>query len=157
MTTTTELQAGRELDVLVAEKVMGLEIFSRNWPVQHFSDDTCEIAPEDWETKQPGRWGRQRDAVWKYRGRNIHGEEYSGLGRVPEYSTDIDAAWQVLEKFSEREYGKVRLTGSYYHGWYCSIFWGPGLDGEGETPEPVFGATAPEAICRAALKAVETT
>jgi hypothetical protein len=148
---------GRELDAAVAEEVMGREIFSREWPCIYFkSDETWEVAPEDYQTREPRRWGGQPEIVWKFSAVNIYGQPYSSLHRVPDYSTDIAAAWDVVEKIEALEYGKVRIDGSHYHGWHCSVCWGPGNDGEGEA-FGVPGATAPEAICRAALAAVRAT
>lgn len=67
--------------------------------------------------------------------------------RVPHYSTDIAAAWLVVERMTSQ-------------GWWLEIDHG-GVDwkitfyGLGDDPFPTERAdTAPEAICRAALEAV---
>lgn len=80
---------------------------------------------------------------------------YGGGYPVPDYSTDIAAAWGVVENFD----GEVTLYGpsaSYAGGeyrnrpaaWRCEI----DPDGEGLLT-PTFADTAPLAICLAALKA----
>ena len=78
-------------------------------------------------------------------------ESYSQL---PHYSTDIAAAWMVVEGLSKRFWPEV---GRMDNGtWYCEIV------GRGDTPAQVsngpiaheIAETAPLAICRAALKAV---
>ena len=56
---------------------------------------------------------------------------------TPRYSTDISAAWEVVEKFDEFELSKH--YGSNH--WYCCI---GGYCGDADT--------APLAICKAALK-----
>ena len=99
MTDTTTLAAGRELDALVAEKVMG-------WvPGAGFANDT----------------------YWSF-------------------STDIAAAWQVIEKMLNDGYGTSIADGP--HGW--SVAFGstekPFADADGDTPAL--------AICRAALAAL---
>lgn len=108
-------------------------------------DATVAVKVLGWKLNGP--WGRRCEWV---------GVSPDGTrAGVPYYSDNIAAAWEVVEKFEALEYGKVRLAGSHYHGWYCSICWGPGRDGEGEAYS-VFGATAPEAICRAAIAALRT-
>ncbi len=111
--------AGKEMDALVAEKVMG-------WP-------TTGMA-----------------AGASYREANM-----------PAYSTDIAAAWQVVEKLRTIGWfielnddrpptGKQR--------WNCWFHWpyGPVLPEEWPSGEPDAGVAgvAPEAICLAALAAV---
>lgn len=107
------MEAGPELNALVAEKVMGLKnVGMRN----HVQGE--DLFGED----QDG------DTVW-----------------VPAYSTDIAAAWLVVDKM--RQNGRVYLQGRL-NSWTfrCSP------DGielfEADAP------TAPLAICRAALAAV---
>ena len=78
------------------------------------------------------------DGVWDKRDL----EHYADALR---YSTDIAAAWQVVEKF--RPYIKVDARGLGDEEWVCSVWvGGPEIQGR--------GTTAPRAICRAALAAV---
>lgn len=113
------------MDALVAEKVMGLV--------------TC--------ADPVGRCdGAKLGLCWAYK----PGEAGSELQR---YSTDIAAAWQVLEKLRERFEAVAVVSDAQT---------GPGADPSkgwvcfGQRPHfQAEGVTAPEAICRAALKAVE--
>lgn len=68
-------QAGRELDVLVAERIMGLT------PLQVKADMTIITASRDWLD--------EGDYYW------IDGQVAREL---PHYSTDIAAAWLVVER-----------------------------------------------------------
>lgn len=115
----TALPAGRELDALVAEKVMGERRLSRNVDV-----------------------GDGREFRWK-----IHGEL---LENPPAYSTDIAAAWEVVEKLGKRfnVFVDYPTSGNVHAntGIMCDDF------GHGHTCADA--ATAPHAICLAALKAV---
>ena len=123
-----KLESGRELDDLVAEKVMGYRI-----PVQE----------------------------------SLIGNEWSP---IPHYSTDIAAAWQVIEKLTSQNAGPDKacieaiINTPKYPGWptyvrdgeeehqdeWC-VEWVDGID----TIDVAFGKTAPLAICRAALKIME--
>jgi len=40
---------------------------------------------------------------------------------VPSYFFDAGAACELLEALTGVPYGKVKLDGSHYHGWYCAI------------------------------------
>lgn len=102
------MQASRELDALVAEKVMGLE----PWP----GKAGCFKAPIvlHYQTPKPCL--------------------------PPEYSTDIAAAWQVVEKMQETCEVSIEQKGT---GWKVYF------DAEWRGAE-----TVPHAICLAALEAV---
>lgn len=103
------MEAGRELDALVAEKVMGL------------------------------------DCSWRCVTLDGTGRDRGPARRIKPYSTNIDAAWEVVEKLKENH--TVNIHG-YSDGWEVGLI-GPGsaaVDGQAET--------APHAICLAALKAV---
>lgn len=124
----TEVAAGRELDAEVAVRVMG------------------------WENLQSGAytpWGRDVCGTDP-----THEGGWDGAGRkpIPHYSTKIGDAWLVVEK--------LKFSVIYYEGrrkWYVGRFdggiWDHGpIDGD-LSPDPDHGyATAPEAICRAALQ-----
>ena len=77
------MEAGRELDALIAEKIIG-------WRVDYDSY-------RHW-TDIPGV--KAKDLILSEPGYIFHGEKT--IEDVPHYSTDIAAAWQVAEK--------VRLT-----------------------------------------------
>src|SRR3990167_1498198 len=114
------MEPGREMDALIAEKVMG------------------------WE-KAVNSWGNGADIGWNLPSLLPHDPERRTWSRDPlPYSTDISAAWQVVEKtrVGVRPYGA---------GWIA----------ESEDAGRMYGNsyqaiadTAPYAICLAALKAV---
>jgi hypothetical protein len=107
------LEAGKELDALVAEKVMGLNlVYVAN------SKDTL-----------------------------LDEEPYSAE-RTPEYSTDISAAMQVVEKIkgTPGEYEPFTMIDRGY--WEVGYFSGGYEDYNGWS---VRGDTLPLAICRSAL------
>lgn len=114
------MKPGRELNYLVAEKVMG-------WKY-HDSMIPCIYPP----------------GLLPYQ--NIYGHE------VPNYSTDIGAAWEVVEKFDFL----------YLYRWNnqpCKFECDPGeweckLSEKGTDGFLGIGKTAPEAICKASLLAV---
>jgi hypothetical protein len=86
--------------------------------------------------------------------RYADGQEYFGhlpwcLKPVPPYSTEIAAAWLVVERIG----GRFSLEWGGQHGWYCHMS-AKGADGEWRYGDGVTCETAPEAICRAALAAV---
>ncbi len=103
---------GKELDALIAEKVMGLAV------------EKFMINPP-----KPTGWVK------------LKLDTNSKSFELPKYSTDISAAWEVVEKF-------VPLSLDHTDGnWRC------GIAKEGEVYHA--GAeSAPHAICIAALKAV---
>ena len=129
-----EMKPGRELDMLVAEKVMGCY---RNGMGIFVNREGC------------------------YR------------SEIPNYSTDISAAWKVVEKIKRKEirgWGDIRLIwGNYGPGttpkgpcgamvypnelaWICVIE----QDVKGKSEFVSFAAeTAPHAICIASLLATE--
>lgn len=120
--------AGRELDALVAEKVMEW-IFH---PMQLMG--------------MPPTMSKE---FWTYR----DGESIHHVYDLPPYSTSIAAAWEVLEKLhGQKDYCQDTLLAcgveKTQYGYECLL---TGVDGEWhETAD-----TAPLAICLAALKAVE--
>lgn len=111
------MRAGRDLDALVAEKVMGTDVGDIFYDATH-----QEIMPS-----------------------------------VPSYSTDMAAAWQVVEHLLAK--GRplaLQAPGSYdmneeYHQF---TRWMAGFSGGVGFTEEVEADTAPLAICLAALKAV---
>ena len=110
MSNIDTMPAGREMDALVAEKVMGwADINSNAALVGGLCDDKRNWKP------------------------------------LPFYSTDIAAAWEVVEKI-KGNYGNCRFITEWVpkaKQWSCG---GDGYDCG-------WGKTAPLAICRAALKA----
>lgn len=134
MTTASDLPAGRELDALVAEKVMG-------WTFQTFPEGAC---PEvrHWHRTSP--IPEERSPEWAA----------SFIGACPPFSTDIAAAWTVVEKLRSLGFGVVidnlPSTSGRDVGWTVAVV--------GISTQDAFAGTAhtaPLAICRAALSAVK--
>lgn len=78
---------------------------------------------------------------------------YTVVSPAPRYSTDIAAAWRVVEKLASHNH---RLTledwrDSKHAGWSALVTLSNGHD-----TGDVIAETMPLAICRAALKAIET-
>lgn len=116
------MNPGRGLDALVAEKVMGLT-------VQHCAG---YVAPNGVDT------------TFIQLGYVKHASEMQTT-YVPYYSTDISAAWEVVEKLAPKE-DEFRITRYHLQEWSC-VF-------EFFNQSAVSADTAPMAICLAALKAV---
>ena len=121
-----EMQAGREMDALIAEKVMGWAVFYGEYKGYELLDD--EVAqgypPE---------------------------EEADGVPfEIPYYSTDIAAAWEVVERITEKrwKFKLRRLPGKDYMAYFQNLLRFP------IECESAPSGTAPLAICRAALKVV---
>ena len=107
-----DLKAGRELDALVAEKVMGIKLCRcyGQKPNEHNSSARCF--------------------------------DCKCINSSMAYSTDIAAAWEVVEKLAAYNPSKFLIE-------KCGA-WLVRFDDGTFTP----GETAPHAICLAALKAV---
>lgn len=116
------MKPGRELDALIAEKVMGLY--------------------KEPLSKRPG-YGLL------YSNRNPLTGECMAIGTLKFYSTDIAAAWEVVENFLSQgkdftlDSGPNRDTGIVFHSVRINDV------------NYTYSASAPHAICLAALKAVE--
>lgn len=107
------MKPGRELDAKVAEVVMELNL-------------SFQMEGED--TKLSG-----------YHYTENYGQRY--FSQIPRYSTDITAAWQVVEKMKEQHVFEI---GFEYGRWECSFDW-----------DESKASTAPYAICLAALEVVK--
>jgi hypothetical protein len=103
-------KSSRELDALVAEKVMGIRIEKY-------------IRPP---------FGKKVTL--------IEGGMYEDF--YPSYSTDIAAAWTIIEKLQDRQ---IRISNKALQGDYWWVY----IDNECAQ-----GSTLPEAICLSALKVV---
>lgn len=136
-------KAGRELDALVAEKVMGEQLMF----AQHiaFGVKIVEYNGQDPETDDG-------EIVLK---RLIDGRHTVLEASVPHRSTDIAAAWQVVEAFFNHKvevYPTKEITVEYgwlehpIAAWHCQIGW---HHATADTPSL--------AICLAALKAIGIT
>lgn len=116
--------AGRALDALVAEKVMGAKPVKTVWGKE--KQYSC------WSLGEPD-WYDDQGAS----------ELFNPL---PSYSTDIAAAWEVVAALQATRHVHISDTDDGSR-WVCEfIYGGPNALAE--------GSTLPEAICLAALKAV---
>jgi ABA sandwich protein len=139
-TTHGAMEAGRELDALVAEKVLGwTDVGMKKMYTIVGGDITAnelawaEVDGEESRGIAPGspqyEWGR-------------------GEFPVPRFSTDIAAAWQVVQELRKRDICvdiEVRENVSV---------WAPPPDGPMSIDWTSVADTAPHAICLAALRAV---
>lgn len=126
-TTTSGVGVGRELDALVAERVMG-------WEQHDFHHVGDFVRPDAW----------RRFAENGHFAHHIQPHEWMRWQDVPAYSTDIAAAWQVVEKMKAEGYEACIDSDS--DGDWSVIFT---MNGEGIWCS--VKKDAPLAICRAAL------
>jgi hypothetical protein len=134
------LDAGRELDAMVAERVMGWRWLNYRW---HDGTSKQLLWPSDAD-EQP----RGDDFDRLYDGRLVPWDI--------NYSTDIAAAWQVVEHFHEQRgwFVSIQSDGGWnFHNNGTTKGWEVTIGREGEA----FAPTLPLALCRAALKAVAAT
>ena len=71
---------------------------------------------------------------------------------IPHYSTDISAAWEVVEKLMEKKFSDGRPEQQLCLNGHGAPKWQAWFHPNTETLS--FGDTAPHAICLSALKAV---
>lgn len=147
------MPAGREMDALVAEKVMGLKRHSIiKAQIGGFCKPGCDGSSEDDEysgcscnEKGDGWKCKWCDSLWHSKPtREASMDNFCRFFRS--YSTDIAAAWEVVEKIG----GMLNLTSNPYNG---SGEWRASFNSPNPNP-PGYALTAQLAICRAALKAV---
>jgi hypothetical protein len=120
------LAAGRELDALVAEKVMGWAEVSRR-PIANAQGE---------------------HVIDEYTGRAPGGPPQGQL--VPRYSTRIQDAWPLADRLREEHAFVALISGKGPAGaqpWICKV------NKEGVFIEER-GETAPLALCRASLRSV---
>jgi hypothetical protein len=134
-----EIGAGRELDALIAEKVMG-------WT------PTCNgerIGNSLGGRDEPAGWCKECDMADPPRGQHAR--------PLPPYSTDIAAAWQVAEKFKSNVMdGFTILFDPERKQWRAGALWWTGYEqAQWWEPESAMAETAPLAICLAALRIIK--
>ena len=145
---TEILEAGPELNARVAVDVMHLEDVRLGVMAYWFNPIGCGYKAEPYRTDEMHRLSKDG---WVYKAREPYSGQQlqchdSGYEAVPDYSTDWGAAGEVLEKLKQR--------GMYLGVWpgpdgYCIENYENGHD----WVERI--ATAPLAICLAALEAVK--
>lgn len=130
-------EPGRELDALIAERVMGLTVITTQ-------EETSQFDPAGrWV---PGGEYYEVDVQWAM----PPGQEEPDVDDyLPGYSTRIDAAWQVVERFERLGYDVAMHTTNGGE-WVC-VFRGALL------ADATMAPTAPHAICLAALKSAGVT
>lgn len=156
------MNAGRELDALVAEKVMGLmpgKDFGE-WPEHDWlknEDGSVDIFAMDADTHNGPRCIRCNYGYCHHC--QTRPTQPCVKSPVP-YSTGILFAWRIVEHMKKNHtHGVFSITGpsDEHNKWFC-IFekkWrGHNLDAKDHFDWPS-ADTAPLAICKAALKAVE--
>jgi hypothetical protein len=157
----SETSVGRELDRWLAEHIMGLEVVGRAW---------AERDGEGWlVSDQPSLACGQEQWVYvvrtakgecncvfghKYKER-LFGHTLQCLDVVPPYYEDIAAAWQVVEKMRSLGYGIVMAGSVETHAETWRVMFAKQVSDTYEDYFRAVGATAPEAICRAALAAMD--
>ena len=143
MADVSEMKAGRELDTLVAEKVMGLQLM--RWtnhptfePVVIRGDGRCNRC--GWPLFDNPEKGCTAE--------NCSMRPMPDYPRIPDYSTSIAAAWEVVEKVQLfNSLALAQQDGTWEKPW--------AVIEQGEDGDMISEAvTAPLAICLAALKAV---
>ena len=124
------MEPGRELDALIAEKVMG-------WQWVQAVDDWGQLRrflaePSDWRDYTPAdmQTPLRASPLWDY--------------EVPRYSKDIAAAWEVVERFDG-----YSLDHSQGYPYSCELW----LE-KRHVARITNGRTQAHAICLAALSAV---
>jgi len=120
MSDINEMEVGREMDALIAEKVIGIKPSSKY-----------------------GWFGYHPRA-------NAECDEWQEIEGVQRYSTDISAAWKVFTHWGWQ--GTVGFSGDE---WFCEIDYGFDENGVMRNAHSSGCYSAPEAICKAALLAVE--
>jgi hypothetical protein len=120
-----KMEAGREMDALVAEKVMGIKV---------------RVSDGEWELCARMDYADAGELMV-----DDTGLFYSE--RIHTYSTDIAAAWEVVEKLSDKVIDISRqLEGMTVE----TAHWDVEIDGH-----EAYALAVPLAICRAALLTVE--
>lgn len=128
----------RERDALVAEKVMGCKVEWREWMDDKKPEPWCGCDNPDWDSPKPHQhtW----DGDWQYM-----------PCWVKNYSTDIAAAFEVVEKM--REKGWRLYLESQQDSWMAGFTQEPDKT-DGIVIQFEEAGEAPEAISLAALTAL---
>jgi len=127
---------GTELDALVAETVMGWK--RMRW--KDFQSDTRESLTYSWHDSDGKMTENAEDC-----------DDYYSPSFAWSPSTDIEAAWQVVERlWDENPHVQFELRHQGTAGGWMARFPAPVLANYVEAK----GKTAPHAICLAALRAV---
>jgi hypothetical protein len=140
---TAPLTAGRDLDALVAERVFGCKV---KWPP---SIQEPGISQTEYERRRNLAQEPECGCSPLNADHETLDDEYQSS--TPHYSTDIAAAWQIVEKLRERGHSVSVFSGATGGGHYVELHGVAGWHG------PIKGDSAPHAICLAALAALRAT
>ena len=153
------MDAGRELDAEIHERVMGQKVVARDWPCGR--DPECGyysasmfLPPVGGWYSEPGPVSVAEGGRWppaRMRKPLVPGQKAADVEAVPFYSTELEAAWDVVEKIRTVWQERVRISvTTTLEGYDCDIIalTGHGRIGWADAP------TAPHAICLAAIKSV---
>lgn len=156
---------GRELDAVIADRVFGYAGIGYYGPTKPhgchqdyalMSKEEAEAAYlEHWKGDCPGthRWDPERDAV-----DILHWREGWGPLYIPDWSEDIDAAWELVERLREGGWEmNLSVNSQTFEPWDCRLFVMDARMGAPKHRVIAHGATGAESIARAALKALEAT
>jgi hypothetical protein len=171
MANETTLPAGHELDALVAERVMGENLTPpRGYALAIVGGVLTSVTGKDWKLRNgrtvympDGETLAQPDGTTDYNARYYaHAAEHSGedvealvakVRHTPKpYSTDIAAAWRVVEKLRADGWIPALRYDVRLAAW-CVTLLTPTMMHEDIGPAVGWAETAAEAICRAALAA----
>ena len=133
-------EAGPEMNALVAEYVMGQTDFDH--PGFFWNEGTTEDGKDGWDGFNCPRCGAPKGDTGKC---------------VKHYSTDISAAWEVIEKLKQLGFLIIRLAtgdilGNFWQ-FQCADKWRE-ISRDGDKDYFANAPTAPLAICQAALLAM---
>jgi Phage ABA sandwich domain len=142
--TNTEIAAGRELDALIAEKVMGLTL---DW---HHAKILAIVDLPESVVSNNGRgvFCRCSGCDLNGYGNEVMWEVRCPTPLCPRYSTGLTAAWKVVEHLIKQGY--TPDMGWDNVNWIVTLPKGDYITGIGACDPSL-----PVAICRAALRAVE--
>ena len=132
--------AGRELDGLVAERVMGL-VPCDTWRQTNLGSAGGAVLMRD--------GGCEHAKGTCYPRLEITGNIHGPIGGVPRFSTDIAAAMEVFEHLHRKGHMISVNASGEGNGYWCVVY--PLRDGL--VIETEYCDSLPEAICRAALQA----
>lgn len=137
------MNVGREMDALVAERVMGLRVerVARAWTLE---DWWCSDSPSE------------RDCLGIPNPEFRPGAEHPPAYAIEFYSTDIAAAYRVMQKLGLALV--PQSTDSGFAWLACDLeavrYGAAGITLVPHWPTAISAPTAPEAVCRAALASV---
>lgn len=153
-----DIPAGRKLDGLIAEAVMGIDIVSKNHPCG--KDPECGNYKASHFLPATQSWWTEKDIVYMPEWglyppeKTDEGDEYCFVEPVPFYSTDIAEAFKVVENMKSSFGADSMELIAYGKDYWC--WFRKGIEDGAGTVKYIGkanGNTPALAICRAALAA----